>query len=81
MSLHSDQTKELLVETERLLGQLQEFREWSKREFQELKATELLILNQIEKINQDRWTLYGKMTVLNSIVIAALELISHNILG
>lgn len=66
---------------DRILGQLQEFREWAKGEFQEIKASQLLILNQIEKINQDRWVLYGKMAILNSAVIAFLEILARNIPG
>lgn len=61
--------------TERTLGQLQEFKSWAKAEFEELRHNQLTIMEKLDRINQDRWIMYGKLTIINGIIILALELI------
>jgi hypothetical protein len=60
-----------------LLGQLEEFKSWAIKEFEELHADQKEILSQLQHMNKDRWIAYGKMTVINGILICIIEIFAH----
>ena len=66
-----------MKEVEETLGALTEFKEWSKTQFNEIRIDHREILTKIDEINQQRWLLYGKLTILNGLVIAVIEALAH----
>lgn len=59
------------------IGQLEEFKKWAEDEFSEIRLYNKEILGKLESINQDRWVLYGKLTLLNGVVIILIESFIH----
>lgn len=64
---------------DRILGQLEEFKDWATMEFANLRHGQSLIIERIEKIDEARFVLYGKITVINCLVLAFIETIAHNL--
>lgn len=60
--------------SDRVLGRLEEFKDWATGEFTALRVGQNKIIHQIEIINQARWVAYGKIAILNSIVMLGLEM-------
>jgi hypothetical protein len=65
--------------TDIALGRFEEFRSWAKAEFKHLRDNQLLIIGKLDRINQDRWTMYGKMTVINAMLVMAIELLARKV--
>jgi hypothetical protein len=60
-----------------MIGQLDEFRSWAKNEFKTIRENQLMIIAKLDRINQDRWVMYGKMTVINGILVMLIEVATH----
>lgn len=69
------------METERILGRMEEFKEWSKTEFRQVHERLYLLSHQIEKLNEERWVNKGKLMVVMSIVIIGVEFTFKKLLG
>ena len=67
--------------SERIFGQFQEFREWAKREFKMIHDDHLMIIAKLDKLSHDRDVMFGKLVVLNSVIIVLLEIVGHKALG
>jgi hypothetical protein len=66
-----------MINPERSLGRLEEFKAWAKSEFSDLRKNQLMIIAKLDRINQDRWIMYGKMTIINGILVLLIELATH----
>jgi hypothetical protein len=68
-----------MTHTDRLIGQLQEFKSWAKYEFEDLRKNQLMLIAKMDRINKDRWTIYGKMSIINGILVLILEIFAHSL--
>lgn len=51
---------------ERILGRMEEFKEWASREFDKTREQILKLEEEIESLNQHRWFLDGKIVVITA---------------
>lgn len=56
-----------------MLGRLEEFRLWTKYELKSIRETQDKILHTIYTIQKDRWIMYGKVAVINAIMMFILR--------
>lgn len=66
---------------ERIIGRLEEFKEWAKEEFKSINSNLIHVSAQIDSINRHRWKLHGKIAVIYSIIIIGIEVVFHKVLG
>lgn len=62
---------------EHIIGQLEEFKSWAKNEFKNIHEMQLMTIAKLDRINQDRWIMYGKMTMINGILVMFIEVATH----
>lgn len=55
-------------DAERVIGRLEEFKEWASKEFTEIKA-------EIRSLNRFKWKIAGGAAVVSGIVAAIIELV------
>jgi hypothetical protein len=67
------------ISAERILGELTEFKDWATCEFANLRHGQSLVLEKIEKINEARFILYGKLAMINSALVICIEVVTHNL--
>lgn len=64
----------------RLLGRLEEFKDWATNEFNHIHSDHKLIQIKLDQINQDRWVLYGKIAVINGLLMAIFQLVVKKVI-
>ncbi len=66
-----------MTSQERVLGQLEEFKKWATSEFKESKKMQMLIIAKLDKLNHERGILYGKITVINAVMMVLIQFVTR----
>jgi hypothetical protein len=62
-------------DTDRIIGSLEEFKEWSKREFDEIKDDIEKLREEVKSLNHYKWKVIGGATAVSMILAGALEVL------
>lgn len=57
-------------DTDRIIGKLEEFKDWSKREF-------YLLRREVESLKQFKWQIYGGSAFVTCLLMALVELLKQ----
>jgi len=67
------------MNTDLIIGRLEEFKSWATNEFKNIHQNQLMIIAKLDRINQDRWIMYGKVTMLNGILVILIEIFTRKL--
>lgn len=67
-------------EADRILGKLEEFQEWAKKEFQSIDDRFQVVQGTLADLNKDRWINYGKSALVYGLFVTLVEFALHKTL-
>lgn len=69
-----------IKDSDRIIGKLEEFQEWSKKELESVRKDLDLMRQEIAEINKFRWIFYGRAAVMYSVILVGIEFVLHKTL-
>lgn len=62
-------------DAERVIGKLEEFQDWSKKEFEFIRKNFEVMQKDIQLLNHFKWQVYGGAVVVSGIIVILSEIL------